>query len=210
MDDPAFRRQQLDERTAPHVKQINEFVDLLRQANRGTVPYVAPMHGGSAAGILALMYRPDGPHGGTGSGFLSLENADDAARQTLADVRAAGIDPFDITPWNVWPWDSDPGVADIEIGVSALAKIVQMMPALRVVVLQGGKAQEWWEELYGLFPRIADDPRFAVLSTYSSGQQALHWCSPEETARRKADRTATWTAAAELLNAATRPRDSAS
>lgn len=108
---------------------------------------------------------------------------------------------FDITPWNVWPWEGEPRISDTEIGVSALAEVIQLIPALRVIVLQGVKAQEWWEELGALFPEIANHPRFTVLSTYSSGLQALHRCSSEETVRRKADRTATWAQAAELLGA---------
>lgn len=202
-----YRQQQSRNLYLPHTRAINQFVDQLG-GGTGSIPYVDPSHGGSAAGILSVMFHPgNGRQGGARSGFLSLENADDASHQQLTDLRVAGIAPFDVSPWNVYPWytDSDPSDRDIERGVATLARVIELMPALRAVLIQGAEPQRWWESLEMLFPTIANDHRFEVVETYSAGWGALGQCSPEESARRKRDRRRAYKAAADLMKTPSPP-----
>ena len=84
MRDPQFRQQQADNLRAPHVASVNALVDaLINPADRGWVPYVAPLYGGVNARMLNI-HRDPGPkthsqHGG--SGFLCLENDDATAER---------------------------------------------------------------------------------------------------------------------------------
>jgi len=84
MKDPTFRQSQLDDVYAPQVEPINRLGDRLRDpADRGWMPYDAPMYGGVNAQVLLLLRDP-GPktNSGTGfdgSGFLSSENDDATA-----------------------------------------------------------------------------------------------------------------------------------
>lgn len=202
-----YRQDQFQNLYLPHTRAINQFVDQLGGGGRA-IPYVDPSHGGSAAGILSVMFHPgNGRQGGARSGFLSLENADEASHQQLTDLRVAGIDPFDVSPWNMYPWytDSDPTDRDIERGVATLARIIELMPALRAVLIQGTGPQKWWESFEVLFPTIANDPRFEVVGTYSAGWGALGQCSPEESARRKLHRWCAYKTAADLITSPSLP-----
>ena len=69
MRDPAYRRQQWEDRWAPHVAPVNALVDRLSaDPGQAGVPYVAPVYGGvhaSAEGsitgpILAVRSGRDG------------------------------------------------------------------------------------------------------------------------------------------------------
>lgn len=63
MEDLHFRQQQLRDRYCPHIKPINQYVDRLR-SNKALLPYVAPIHGGVAAGVLSVMYYPGNGYSG--------------------------------------------------------------------------------------------------------------------------------------------------
>lgn len=211
MCDSEFRRKQFEDRYLPHVREINTLVDRMRRSGPGSAPYVAPSHGGSAGGILSLMLNPgNGKTGGASSGFLSLDNNDDASREQLKDLRNTGIDQFSITPWNVSPWYSNTGVSEESLmrGAATVAQIISLMPALRVVLIQGTEALRAWEE-YVIPLHSADllggSARFSVISTYSSGPGALGRCSSSERRRRQLDRRAAFEQAADLLRAAPIP-----
>lgn len=210
MLDLGFRAQQHADRYLPNVRAINQFVDRLRNGRDGSVPYVAPSQGGSAGGILSLMLHPgSGGVGGARSGFLSLENDDDASRQQLADLRSAEIEPFAVTPWNASPWYSndDPSEESLRRGAASIAMIISLMPAVRVVLIQGVEPLRVWDEY--VIPLYAHTfggtSRFEVIPTYSSGWGALGNCTPEESRKRKLDRRRAYSYAREVLHAPTKP-----
>ncbi|MFF8444695.1 hypothetical protein ACF07U_27955 [Streptomyces californicus] len=51
--------------------------------------------------------------------------------------------------------------------------LLELMPDLRVVLLQGGDAQATWRRLEKAPPALAGQERFRVVRTYHPGRQAL-------------------------------------
>jgi len=185
MRDPGFRLEQERGRYAPHVRPVNELVDELRcRHGRGWMPYVAPWHGGVLARVLSVLRDP-GPktQDGVGSGFLCIENDDPTAELQCHAFTAAGIAPRDVTPWNAYPWyiNRKPTAAERAAGVDPLARLIRLLPHLRVVLLQGRDAQAAWRRLEGEHLALRDR-RLRVVATYHPGRQALR--SPDATVRQ--------------------------
>jgi hypothetical protein len=180
MADPVFRAAQQADRYAPHVRPINELVDALRDDTRGWIPHVAPLHGGIAAGVLSVLRDP-GPatQDETGSGFLCIENDDPTAERQLQSFSEVGIAPADITPWNAYPWyiNAAPKSAQLDAGVAPLLAVLELMPDVRVVFLQGAHARDGWARLATRHPARARRVP-AVVATYHPGRQALFHPDP--------------------------------
>ena len=177
MANEAFRAEQESSRYAPHVRAVNEMVDELRdQDGRGWMPYVAPWHGGVDARVLSILRDP-GPktQDGTGSGFLCVENDDATAERQCTGFAAAGIDAHDVIPWNAYPWyiNRAPNADERRAGVIVLARLMELLPRLEIVLLQGGDAQDCWRRLEKTHPEFVRQARYEVVSTYHPGRQAL-------------------------------------
>lgn len=186
MADPRFRAEQEAGRYASHVKPINELVDALRDQGRGWMPHVAPLHGGIDASVVSVLRDP-GPatQDGSGSGFLCIENDDATAeRQTLmfADV---GITAADITPWNAYPWyiNAAPKSAQLDAGIDPLVRLLDLIPGVRVVYLQGNDARNGWARLVKRYPERATRVE-TVIETYHPSRQALFHPDPDPDVRR--------------------------
>lgn len=150
---------------APHIKELNVYVDFLRASRPGEfVPYVSPEFGGSAARMLLLTLspgeqtRPDSPGG---SGFLSLENTDPAASRIAEALDRSGIEPSDCIGWNVYPWyvrglgsmslsEQDPLLRD---GVDVLIQVISRLPELRAVFVFGRGPERAWDHFGKQYPR---------------------------------------------------------
>jgi Uracil DNA glycosylase superfamily len=175
MGDPVFRRSQEDGIRLPHVAPINALVDDLRQCGRGWVPYVAPIYGGVNAQMLSVLRDP-GPmtnSTGKGSGFLCLEN-DDAAAELFARLLAeAGMTPEQMTPWNAYPWyiNRKPRAAELQAGIDPLRRLIAVLPRLRVVMLNGGDAQDLWRRFARKHRAVAE--HFTAIPTYHTSRQAF-------------------------------------
>ena len=89
MADLEFRRQQWEQRYAPHVAPINRWIDELRNPyDRGWLPYVAPLHGGTEARVLSILRDPPGHP--VKDGARSLEVAGlDTMNPVEATIRSA-------------------------------------------------------------------------------------------------------------------------
>lgn len=183
MADPAFRAQQERDRYAPHIASINHLVDELRESAGRWMPYVAPWHGGVNAAVLSLLRDP-GPKttDADGSGFLCVENDDPTAERQCHAFADAGIDPANLVPWNAYPWyiNRAPTAAEREAGVEPLARLLDLLPQLRVILLQGRDAQDTWRRLVRRHPTVAEGT-LTVISTFHPGRQAL-W-SPDPAVR---------------------------
>lgn len=197
MSDPKFKAKQLSGKYQPHVERVNRLVDALREAEppvgRGWAPYIAPIHGGTEAQILSILRDP-GPktHKDTGSGMLCVENDDDSAALQCDLLASADLTPRDLTPWSL-PWfryDQSSGLSSPQIteGLDPLRRIVDLMPALEVVLLQGGDAQTLWKRFARKEPRLAG--RYAVVETFHPGRTALRHPDPEVRKAREARRYA--------------------
>jgi hypothetical protein len=175
MRDPAFRRSQEQGIRLPHVAPINNLVDQLREQGRGLVPYVAPIYGGIEAEMLSILRDP-GPttnEAARGSGFLCLENDDPAAELFATLLVDAGIAPARMTPWNAYPWyiNRKPTSTELIAGLRPLLRLLELLPHLRVVMLNGGEAQALWRKLTAADPSTAD--AYLVLPTYTTARQAF-------------------------------------
>ncbi|KXO91312.1 hypothetical protein AXK61_07090 [Tsukamurella pseudospumae] len=149
---------------------MNELVDQLREERGGAfVPYVAPTYGGVNARLLALLQDP-GPKTNAdnhnGSGMLCIENADPTAERYKALLAGTGIDVCDIQAWNSFPWQPTttvrrghrtltPTNEDVLHATDALARVVELLPRLRVVLLHGVQAKAAWPRLQLAYPELA-------------------------------------------------------
>jgi uracil-DNA glycosylase len=140
---------------APHVAPLNEWVRSLklRLSEDVIVPWFDPCDGGVEAQILWLLEAPGGKatveRGG--SGFISCDNNDASATNTLLTRVEAGVDRRCVVHWNVIPyylgsstkiraWDR----GDIASAGPLLGELLALLPRLRVVILGGGAAQAAW------------------------------------------------------------------
>ena len=149
----AERNAQID---LPHVAPLNVWVRDLR-ARLGAdaiVPWFDPADGGVDATILWLLEAP-GPKATTqrgGSGFISCNNNDQTAENTWRTRDEAGVSRASIVHWNAIPAyiGSDAKIraadpTDIAAAGPLLAELLDLLPALQVVILGGGAAQETWD-----------------------------------------------------------------
>lgn len=159
MADEDFRRDQEQHAFDPHMAPVNALVDRLSDPDgREWMPYVAPMHGGVDATLLSLTRDPrPATQRRKGSGFVCIENDDPVAEQQWRRFDEARIDLRTVLPWNAYPWytPNTATTAELEAGVNALARLVAVAPALRVVLLQGRVAKEAWRLLLRRFPETA-------------------------------------------------------
>jgi hypothetical protein len=186
MKDPEFLRQQQADIYAPHIAPVNRLVDSLIEpappAGRGWMPYVAPLHGGVHARVLSILRDP-GPktRQDGGSGMICVENDDPTAAKMGELFTEAGIAYEDITPWNAYPWyiNAAPTGPQVTQGVAPLKSLVELMPNLKVVLLQGGQAQAVWRKLAKGHPRFVASLRIRSVATFHPGNQALQTPNPE-------------------------------
>lgn len=202
MADPTFRAEQEAGRYAAHVAPVNGLVDALRSPERGWMPHVAPLHGGVEARVLSILRDPrPATQYGVGSGFLCIENDDPTAERQLELFAGVGITPADITPWNAYPWyiNAAPKAAQLDAGVEPLARLLELMPNLRAVLLQGKDAQNGWARLVRRHPSRARRVG-SVVATFHPGRQALFHPDPAVRAARAQHREDAYRAVADALS----------
>lgn len=203
MADPRFRAEQWAGRYAPHVAPLNRLVDgLVGYEDRGWLPYVAPVHGGTRARVLSVLRDP-GPKTLVegGSGMLCVENDDPTAETQARLFDGAGIALGDVTPWNAYPWyvNRAPSGAELQAGVAALVQVVERIPKLRVVLLQGRHAQAGWRRLRRAQPGLEVERELTVVATFHPSRQALWSPDPAVRAARAAHRGSAYAEVARLL-----------
>ncbi len=140
------RLSQIDE---AHIAPLSKFVRRLREkiGPDAAIPYIDPWDGGVDAEVLFLLEAP-GPKA-RNSGFVSMNNPDESAKNFFEISREAGIDRKRTVAWNTVPWYIGSGrkirpanSADITAGIKSLAELIQLLPKLRAIVLVGGKAHK--------------------------------------------------------------------
>lgn len=203
MADPVFRADQHARLRDPHVRPINEMVDRLRnQDDRGWMPYVAPLHGGVNARVLSVLRDP-GPmtQDLEGSGCLCIENADPTAKRQCVLFRSVGVTPADVMPWNAYPWyiGRKPRAAELNVGAVVLRDLVDVLPSLRVVLLQGNEAHSVWDRMLRLVPRSSPLRMIERVECIHPSPQALQTPDPQARARRIAGQLAAYKRVGDLL-----------
>ncbi|WP_104099496.1 uracil-DNA glycosylase [Cryobacterium sp. M96] len=199
LKDAGYRGEQWQQRKAPHIKPVNDYVDEISTPDLW-VPYVAPIHGGIDARVLSLLRDP-GPatQRETGSGFISIENDDPTAERQCNRFESVGLSAYDILPWNAYPWyvNRSPKAAELEAGVDTILEMLRLAPAVQVVLLQGGDALRSWRRVLRRTPNLAKD--LTVIPTYHPGRQSLWHKDPAERVRRIDHQTDAYQQVAEAL-----------
>lgn len=191
MRDARFRDDQWEHRFDPHVAPVNRYVDELRQAGTGWVPYVAPLHGGVDARVMSVLRDPGpGTQDGSGSGFLCVENDDPAAELQCDLLAKAGLSPADLLPWNAYPWyiNAAPDGAKLRAGLPTLVRLLELAPRVEVLLLQGGEAQRSGRMLARHHPHVVRSRNLTVIESYHPARSALRTPDPAERERRTARR----------------------
>ena len=205
MREAAFRKSQVDHRMDPHIAPINELVARLKNRDgRGWLPEVAPIHGGVDARILSVLRDP-GPktQQGRGSGFLCVENDDPTAEAQLGLFAEFGISPRWVLPWNAYPWyiDRAPRAAEKDAGAEVLCDVIDLVPTLRVVLLQGNDAIDVWKRVVKLRPGLVHERNLAVVESIHPGRQSLWTADPVERQARKTKQRSAFQQVVEALRA---------
>lgn len=190
MKDATFRAEQWNGRYDSHVEPINRFVDSLivegESTGKGWIPYVAPWHGGAEARVLSILRDP-GPktHKEGGSGMLCIEN-DDPTAAKQCELFAGKLTARDVTPWNAYPWyiNKPPTAHQVSQGANILDRLLALMPRVRVVLLQGGHAQQAWKKFALIAPSTIAKRGLVAVPTFHPGNQALQTSDPLERQRR--------------------------
>ena len=155
------REERLSQIAEAHVARLTDFVDDLRDkmGPEAAIPYFDPWDGGVGARALFLLEAP-GPKA-RNSGFVSMNNPDETAKNFFELIHEAGIDRRSIAIWNTVPWYIGSGVkirpassADIASGVESLGHLFQLMSELRLVVLVGAKAQQARKHIQSVAPHL--------------------------------------------------------
>ena len=186
MIDPEFRNSQESELWAEHVAPLNSLVQDLRAespGNTGSVPFFAPLHGGTDATILCLMPAPDAANRAEdGEDILSTED-DDASAEALATLLAESeIDTKEVVLWHAYPWYRAEGAAgrltgaETNAGLEPMGRLLRLVPNLRAVILMGKGPEEFWAKLTKKYPqavtRITAIPSFSPAPLSLSGTTA--------------------------------------
>ncbi|MFC7405726.1 uracil-DNA glycosylase [Georgenia alba] len=144
--DPGFLAAKQARLWEPHIAPINEFVHQIGKQVGAPVPYVDPDSGGIRSRVLFLLESP-GPKAVT-SGMISVDNNDETAKNMWVAYRDSGLPRNQGLHWNAVPWQvgegakvKAPGLADVKAGRGYLLELLDLMPAVRVVVPMGNKAQ---------------------------------------------------------------------
>lgn len=173
----------------PHVEPVNRFVDSLAKVRaEDEIPYVAPVHGGVQARVLSILRDP-GPatRRDLGTGLISVLNPDQTAAKQLELFAHEGIDLNDVTPWNAYPWyiNRAPTTTEKVEGARVMRLLLDLLPNLEVVFLQGADAAETWRKLERIDPDVARKRDMLVIKSFHPSQQALWHKDPLERSRRK-------------------------
>ncbi len=176
MRDSEFKASQLAHQSDPHIAPINTFVDRLTDPDgRGWLPKVAPLHGGVDAKILSVLSDPGkATLDGSGSGFLCIENNDATAEAQCKLFDAYGISPRLVLPWNAYPWfiDRAPNAKEKNAGAEVLCELIDLVPTLKVVLLQGGAAVDVWKRAMRRRPSLVADRRLVVVESIHPSRQS--------------------------------------
>lgn len=186
MNDPEFKNAQELELWAEHVAPLNSLVQDLRSTapeNAGSVPFFAPLNGGTDATILCLAASPDPANRAeTGEDVLSSEDDHPAAEALSVLLEESGIDPREVVLSNAYPWYRPEGAtgrltgAEMNAGIEPMGKLLRLVPNVRAVILMGKGPEEFWAKLSRKHPqalgRITAIPSFSPAPLSLSGTTA--------------------------------------
>ena len=130
---------------------LSQIVERIRSEQQLTreVPDFDPQNGNETARFLFVLEAP-GPKA-VASGFVSLKNEDQTAKNFQAQLTAAGVSSTDIALWNVVPWylgnaehSKIRGARSLDVkqGLQYLTAVVTAIENLQCIVLVGSAARQ--------------------------------------------------------------------
>lgn len=161
LGEPEALRERLSQLEDEHIITLTRFVHRLREriGPQAAIPYFDPWDGGTEARVLFLLEAP-GPKA-RNSGFVSMNNPDETARNLFEISREAGLNRKRLVLWNTVPWyiGSDRKIrpassTDIAQGFESLKELLSLLPRLTAIVLVGRKAQRIEARVRALAPRL--------------------------------------------------------
>jgi len=171
----------------PHIRPVSELVREIRRVVGRDVPYVDPTLGGTEARILFLLEAPAAA-AAHGSGMLSPDNDDGTAANVFRLYESSRLTRRWCLHWNVVPWYIGSGTriraasgADVLEGQQWLARLIQQLPDLRLVVAMGrpagnGFARYLLHEDARILPWLAvPHPSQRVLNASPDARPQLEW-----------------------------------
>ncbi len=144
--------------TAEAAQPLREWTDALVASRlprvpSTLVPYFDPAEAGTGARVLVVMEAP-GPMTNSGnrrpgSGFVSVDNDDQTAKNCWTLRDEVGLDETRALHWNIVPWylgpaSKKPTARDLAEGAAALRSLMRILRDLRVVMVAGRMAQTGW------------------------------------------------------------------
>ncbi|MBO1020059.1 uracil-DNA glycosylase [Methylobacterium sp. SD274] len=157
----AIRRSLLEADRFIPLRRLARSIAIERSAE---VPDPDPLDGGTEAQLLLLLETP-GPGIGR-TGFVSRDNPTGTAANLFRFMAEVGIARRESLIWNAVPWvihapgavNRAPRKAEIATATTYLAPLIELLPALEVVVLAGrvaGLSRETLRRLRPAIPLIA-------------------------------------------------------
>ena len=135
-----FRCEQLN---LPHMAPLKKYVEYIRLKRGCAVPYFDPCDGGIEAEVLFL-FEAAGPKA-IETNFISRNNPDRTANNTLELLKAARIPREKTALWNIIPWKLEDGNKiedEIEKAKIYLDELLTLLDGLKAIVLVGKAAQQ--------------------------------------------------------------------
>lgn len=152
LGDPAVQLARLARLQEPHIAPLTAFVERLRRTSDPHAPYWAPYFdpesGGTRAQVLLLLESP-GPKVSQ-TRLVSADNPDGTAENISCLLKLAGLSRNRVLLWNSFPWQLSaaqvvvPGEAHLKEAAPVTQELITLLPALKVVVLVGGRAERGW------------------------------------------------------------------
>jgi hypothetical protein len=158
LSDPVELAERLARLHEGHIRNLNMWVEDLRRrlGAEAFIPWFDPDDGGIHASILWLAEAP-GPRATAmrgGTGFVSCDNPDQTAENTLRTRVEAGVPRSVVVHWNAIPYyiGSERRIrssrsSDFEVARPLLGELLALLPSLSCVILAGRAAQRAWHGL---------------------------------------------------------------
>ena len=161
LEEPVALNARLAQIHDAHMAPLTTFIQRLRErmGPNAAIPYIDPWDGGIEAEVMFLLEAP-GPRA-RNSGFVSMNNPDESAKNFYEISREAGIERKRIVIWNAVPGYIGCGTRirpansrDLEDGLQSLPELLQLLPKLRAIVFVGNKARKAEMRVRAIAPHL--------------------------------------------------------
>lgn len=155
-----------------HMQPLTAYRDELSSRTGKVIPHFDPEDGGARAELLLLLSHVDGDPGSArnGSGFISMENEDQTARNLRKVVVQLGLPRETLLVWNVVPWQDGHATKEASQGARHLPRLVQGLPELRGIALLSKDGRQ----VKAVQAEFAHGRRVEWMVTFNPGPQSYN------------------------------------